>query len=275
MPGRARRMLVESFPLMINHFLATIFFRIDALLMVPLLGGAKGDAALGYYSTAYKFIDGLNIIPSYLTMAIFPLMSRYAKETGDAMRRSYILTLRLLILIAVPLSMGAILLADRIILLFFGPKMMPGSAQALAILIWFLPFSFINSVTQYALIAVNQQRFLTKAFVIGVTFNITANLVLIPRYGFLGAAITTVLSEFVLFIPFYYCVRQNITKLSFVDLFWRPIIAAVAMGAFILLLGDASLLLIVPAAMVVYAVALTALGGVTREDWAMVKRVRG
>ena len=221
----------ESYPLMINHFLATVFFRIDAVLMKPLMGGEKADAALGYYGTAYKFIDGLNIIPSYLTMAIFPLMSRYAREAGDALRRAYILSLRLLVLIALPLSVGTCLLADRIILISFGPKMLPGSAQALAILIWFLPFSFINSVTQYALIAVNQQHFLTRAFLIGAAFNIVANLILIPRYSFLGAALTTVLSEIVLFLPFYYSVRKHITTLPFGEIFWRPVVASASWAA--------------------------------------------
>ena len=267
-----KQMMVQSYPLMINHLLATVFYKIDAVLMKPLIGGEKADAALGYYSTAYKFIDGLNIIPSYLTMAIFPLMSRYARETNDALRRAYILSLRLLVILALPLSVGTCLLADRIILISFGAKMLPQSGQALAIVIWFLPFSFINSVTQYALIAVNQQHYLTRAFIIGAVFNVVANVLLIPRYGFQGAALTTVLSEIVLFVPFYYSVRKNITTLPFAELFWRPVVASVVMGGVIWLLRDASLLLVTPAAMLVYAVMLLALGALTQEDWELVKK---
>lgn len=267
-------MMRESYPLLINHLLATVFFRIDTLLMKPLMGGAA-DAALGYYGTAYKFIDGLNIIPSYLTIAIFPLMSRYAKEASDSLRRAYVLTLRLLLLIALPLCVGVFLLADRIILLFFGAKMLPGSGEALAIIIWFLPFSFINSVTQYALIAVNQQHYLTRAFLVGAAFNVIANLLLIPRYGFQGAAATTVISEIVLFLPFYWSVRKNITVLPFVQLFWRPLVASAAMGAVVWLMGEVNMALIVVVAVVVYALMLLALRTFTREDWELVKRARG
>jgi O-antigen/teichoic acid export membrane protein len=152
--------------------------------------------------------------------------------------------------------------------------MMPGSAQALAILIWFLPFSFINSVTQYALIAVNQQRFLTRAFLIGAAFNVVANLILIPRYSFLGAALTTVLSEIVLFLPFYYSVRKHITKLPFVQIFVRPLIASVIMGAVIWLLREQSLLIIVPVAVLVYAALILALGTLTKEDREILIRLR-
>ena len=81
---------------------------------------------------------------------------------------------------------------------------------ALQILVWFLPWSFVNSVTQYVLIAVNQQRFLTLAFVIGVAFNVAANLILIPPFGYVAAAAVTVASEIVLLIPFYYAVRKHL-----------------------------------------------------------------
>jgi hypothetical protein len=57
-------------------------------------------------------------------------------------------------------------------------------------------------------------------------------------------------------------------------MFWRPIVASLVMGGVIWLLRDASLLLVTPAAMVVYAAMLLVLGAVTSEDWELVKRVR-
>ncbi|MFC2031515.1 oligosaccharide flippase family protein [Chloroflexota bacterium] len=72
--GSGKWMLRTSFPLMLNLFLATAFFRLDVLLLKPM----KGDTVVGYYGAAYKYIDGLNIIPAYFTQALFPLMSRYA-----------------------------------------------------------------------------------------------------------------------------------------------------------------------------------------------------
>ena len=69
-----RWMLRVSGPLMINHLLATIFWRIDVWILRPLAGAA----AVGLYSIGLKYLDGLNIIPSMFTMAIFPLMSRFA-----------------------------------------------------------------------------------------------------------------------------------------------------------------------------------------------------
>ena len=45
---------------MINHLLATIFWRIDVWILRPIAGAA----AVGLYSIGLKYLDGLNIIPS-------------------------------------------------------------------------------------------------------------------------------------------------------------------------------------------------------------------
>ena len=67
-PSRSS-MLRDSYPLMINQLLATLFFKVAVLLLEWLV---KDPRVLGWYSTAYKYIDAVGIIPAYFTMAIFP-----------------------------------------------------------------------------------------------------------------------------------------------------------------------------------------------------------
>ncbi|MBM3135063.1 MAG: hypothetical protein FJZ89_07250, partial [Chloroflexi bacterium] len=266
----SRWMLGESYPLMINHLLASVFFRIDAVIL-PWISGPEAN---GYYTAAYKFIDGLNIIPAYLTLAIFPVISRYAESARDTLLRAYVLSLRVLLIIALPITVGTTLIAPQIMELFGGRQYLPYSAQALAVLIWFLPFSYINSVTQYVLIAVNQQRFLTVAFLIGATFNIIANLLLIPRYSFMAAATVTVLSEIVLFAPFYYRIRRNVGPLPWLRIVWQPALAAALMGGVTWwLLPQWPVLLVIALAAVVYFVGLLALRTITAEDVALMRKL--
>jgi O-antigen/teichoic acid export membrane protein len=265
-PTLRRHMLGESLPLMINHLLATIFFRIDILILQP----TWGDKTVGYYGAAYKYIDGINIIPSYFTLAIFPLMSRYAKTARDSLARAYILSLRLLLMIALPVAVGTPFIARELILVLGGAQFLPDSVIALQLLIWFLPFSFINQVTQYVLIAIDQQRFLTRAFIIGVVFNLSINLLLIPRYGYVAAAITTIFSEWALLIPFYYSVRKNLCHVPWVSVAWRPALASAVMGAVLLLLRDMNALALVAVGAVVYFVVLALIGGFSQPDMAMV-----
>ena len=257
-----RWMLGTSFPLMLNLFLATVFFRIDVLLLKPL----RGDAAVGYYGAAYKYIDGLNIIPSFFTMAIFPMMSRYAVSARDSLMRAYVLSLRFLLIIAVPMTVGTYFIAKGLILLLGGAQYLPDSQVALQLLIWFLPFSFVNSVTQYVLIAIDEQKFLTRAFIIGVSFNLVANLIAIPLFGYRGAAVVTVLSELALLAPFYYSVRKHLGPLPWGSLFWRPVVASLVMGGVMWLLQDLWWPLLIPIGATVYGVVLYTVGGFRQAD---------
>jgi len=115
------------------------------------------------------------------------LMSRYAASAREALVRAYTLALKALLIVSVPFAVGTTLLADELVLLVGGPDYLPHSATALRILIWFLPFSYVNSVTQYVLIAVERQRFLTVAFVVGAGFTFgrrrSGNIELLRQFG--------------------------------------------------------------------------------------------
>ena len=260
-------MFSAAWPLMLNNLLANAFFRADVLI----LKASRDSSEVGYYGTAYKFIDGLNIIPSTFTLAIFPLMSRYAASAREALVRAYTLALKALLIVSVPFAVGTTLLADELVLLVGGPDYLPHSATALRILIWFLPFSYVNSVTQYVLIAVERQRFLTVAFVVGAGFNVVANLILIPRIGYSGAALTTILSELVLMVPFGYAVRRELGAFPVLSLMWRPAAAAAVMGGIMLLLHGLNPLLLVPLAMAAYFGMLLPLRAFTAEEWELVR----
>ncbi|MDP2952688.1 MAG: flippase, partial [Chloroflexota bacterium] len=126
-PADSRQMLATSYPLMLNHLLATIFFRSDVLLLKPL----AGDIQVGWYTAAYKFIDGLNVVPAYFTMALFPLVSRYAQEAKDSLRRAYAISLKLLFLLSLPIAVGTTFVAPQLIALLGGAEYLGESTLAL------------------------------------------------------------------------------------------------------------------------------------------------
>ncbi len=265
-----RWMFFESYPLMMNNVLASLFFRIDVFILQPL----RGDTVLGYYTTAYKYINALNFIPSNFTLAIFPMLSRFASSAKDAMYRALIVSLKLLLWVSLPITIASVFLARELILFFGGSAYLPDSQIALQWLIWFLPFSFVNSVVHYVLIALNQQRFLTKAFLIGLGFNILANWLAIQALSYRGAALITVLSEIVLLLPFYYSLRNHLAPLPVLDILWRPVIAAAAMaGALYVLLPLIHFILALAAASLLYGILLLVLGAVGPDEWLLIQRL--
>lgn len=267
-----RTMALVSLPLMLNHLLQTVFFKIDILLLEPL----AGEVVVGWYSSAYKWIDALLIVPSYLTMALFPLMSRRADRDRAGLSAAYVGTLRWLLAIALPVAVATTFLAEPLIGLLAGNEYLPHGAKALEIMIWFLPFSFVNGVTQYVLIALDRQRWITASFAVAATFNLVANLYVIPLWSYPGAAVVTILSEIVLLAPFLYGLR-DIGIPPILVLAWRPLFGASLMA--LTLAASASIgapmVIGTVAALFVYAAALHALGWLTEADRALIARLRG
>jgi len=162
--------------------------------------------------------------------------------------------------------------AKELILFLAGEQFLPDSVIVLQLLIWFLPFSFINQVTQYVLIAINQQRQLTTAFIIGVLFNTITNLIFIPIYGYRAAAITTIVSEWSLLIPFYILVRKHLCTVPWFDVAWRPTVAAAVMGGVLWFIGDVSFLVTLVLGGTTYLVVLAGVGGLNQQDMGVLWR---
>lgn len=268
--GFAAELGRSAYPLMINNLLATVFFRIDGLI----LRASAGDTVLGWYGMAYKFIDGLTVLPTNVTLALFPMLSRLAvaspaQGVDAGLRRTTQLALKVLLGLAFPIAVGTTLLAEPIIRILAGADYLPHSATALQILIWFLPFSFTNGLLQYVLIAVDQQRYITKTFLAATFFNVVANLLLVPQLSYVGAGLTTILSEILLLSAFGWAVRRHVGELGYLALAWRPSLAAAAMAPVVWALRDAPGLAI-PAGALLYVVLFLILGGVTREERAAI-----
>ena len=246
-----RRMARESLPLMLNHFLATIFFQVDIVILQAL----KGAATVAQYSTAYKWLLAINIVPAFFTQALFPVISRQAQDDPAALSRSFRFGIKLLFALTLPLAVAFTALAEPLTLILAGPRYVPQGVIALQLMIWSIPIGWMNSLTQYALIALGLQRIITRAFAFAVCFNIAANLIFIPRYGFQAAAIATIASELALFLPFIWLARRHIPALKVRALLWRPLVALAAMLAALVFLGH-SLLAIVASALLYAAVLL-------------------
>lgn len=217
-----RAMLGESWPLMLNHLLATLFFKID----VVILERFKGNDVVAQYSTAYKWVDAIGVIPAFFTMAMLPLMSRMASEDRDGLKRNYQLSVKLLVMLALPVAVMTTFLAPILIGTLGGARYAVDGTRALQLMIWFIPIGWINSLTQYVLIALNMQRPLRWPFIVAVGFNISANLFLIPTFSYQAASINTILSEVVLQIGFYVLLRRALGEIP-----WFGMLAKVALAA--------------------------------------------
>ncbi|MBN2003072.1 MAG: oligosaccharide flippase family protein [Anaerolineae bacterium] len=264
-PELRREMVRESWPLMLNHLLATLFFKVDISLMEAI----RGSTELGLYSIGYKFLDTLNVIPSMFTLALFPVISRQATEDKSGFSRFYHLGAKILVILALPATILATLAAREMVLVLGGPEFLPGGMIALQCMAWSMPVGWINSLTQYVLIASDQQRYLIRAYLFSFGFTVIANLILMPRFGYQASAIIHIFSELILLIFFAIGVQRQLSTVDWRGILAKPLAAAAVMGAVALLALPLGRLAAFVAAMIIYPLAAWRLQVLTPQEQAL------
>ncbi len=229
--GLQRRMIALSYPLMLNHLFAVIFFQVD----VPLMRQINGDKVVGWYNSAYKWINAFNVIPSFFTFALFPVITRQVQKNITDARRTFRMSIKLMLLLAFPIAAITTLLAPLMIGILGGREFLPDGAIALQLVVWSIPIGWMNSVSNYVLVAVGREKKLTIAFVIGLTFNIVANLIFLPRFSYVAASIITIFSELVLLILFVFYLRPALPDVGWLKIIKRPLaVTAIMLWAMVL-----------------------------------------
>ncbi|HSH02230.1 MAG TPA: oligosaccharide flippase family protein [Anaerolineae bacterium] len=262
-----RTMLISSYPLMLNHLLAVIFFQID----IPILQQINGKDTVGWYNSAYKWVNAFNVIPSFFTFALFPVISRQVHENIDEAFVTFRLSLKLMLLVALPLGLFITIWAYVLIGMLGGNEFLPHGAIALQLVIWSIPFGWLNSVINYVLIAIGQERRLTRAFLVGVIFNTVANLILLPTFSYQGAAVTTILSEIILLVMFNIYLRARFPAINWIKLTGRLVTATVVTAVVIFLTLPLHLLVATIAGLITYPLMLWRLNIFTPSEAAVLR----
>jgi O-antigen/teichoic acid export membrane protein len=181
-------LLRDGLPLGAVIVLGLLHFKVDSVLL-SLMRPAED---VGTYTVAYRFLEQSLVLPVVFMAAVFPLLAASVRTDAaeDVIRKAF----SFLLLLGVPLALTLIVFADPLVSLVAGDGF-GDSAVTLRILAPALVVAFVNAVFAAVLIALNRQRALILVSLAGVTLNVAANLWAIPRFGYNGAAVTTVISE--------------------------------------------------------------------------------
>lgn len=190
----AGALLREAWPLAFSGAFIALYFRIDAVLLHLL----RDEREVGLYGAVYRLFAGLGVLSTAYRSVVFPFLARAADGPTEALAALCRRSLRLQLLGTSFVAVFVSVLARPLVHLLFGSGY-DAAAPALAILIWALPASFMADLLFHLMVA-RQRSMPAMQAVAGVALlNLTLNLALIPRWGTVGAAATTVISEFTTF----------------------------------------------------------------------------
>lgn len=190
--ARGKWLLVQSWPMILSGLAITVYMRIDQVM----LGAMATEADVGNYAAATRISSVWYFIPSILAASLFPAIVNAKKQGAEIYRerlqRYFDLNVALSYLIILPVSV----LSGWIILTLYGDAYSE-AGPILLIHVWASLFVFIGVARGQFLVAEGMFKFSMLATVGGAVVNVALNLILIPKYSGLGAAIATLLSYFI------------------------------------------------------------------------------
>lgn len=155
-----------------------------------ILSRFSGETSIGYFSVASKLNTIFMIFIGAYNTAIYPTLVRLEKTSQSTLQRAYKVTMKLLIIVGLPATVGLNILAERIISISF-PDYTPATHTFQA-LVWFSFFSLLSTICLNMLYAEDRQRDTAVIMFIATALCIVLSYILIPLMGILGAGLAQI-----------------------------------------------------------------------------------
>ncbi len=219
-------------------FLAAVFVKVYSYIDSFTIEEFLGKGAVGIYAVAYKFTYAFQFLPLAFVGALYPTMSSLAHNPAE-LNKTLIKAEWYLAMLAAPIVFGIFALAPEIIATVYGPKYAT-AAPVLEVLIFVLLLIFLDFPIGSLLNATGNQAVKTGIMGGAMIINIVGNLIMVPEYGIMGAALSA-LCTFVFLFGAGWIAVMKISHASFFELvksIWGFFVAGIVMAVVVILLKE-------------------------------------
>lgn len=267
--GRLWRLAGESFPVLYWQLVSFAYYKVDVLL----IGAFRTEAEVGWYAAAYKLFEVPVMFGWLAVQSLLPLMSRMFHESKKNLALLFGKTMKYIWVAGLGVAAGIIVLSPAVIRLLLPPEYEP-AVNVLRVLGVALPFMVGCVLFGSLFISMELQRRMAKWSLLSLAVNVGLNLALIPRFGVMGAAVTTLCSEVVSFVIFYGFAAHFLGHVRFREVFLVPVLAAAPAFIIMFLLAGYSTPLAAVAGAAIYLTALMVLRVVSQDDLGYFRRLK-
>ncbi|RJQ47066.1 MAG: flippase [Gaiellales bacterium] len=213
----------ESFPVLYWQLISLAYYKVDILLLEWL----RDDAEVGRYAAAYKLFE-IPVMFGWLAVhALLPVMSRFQNTSKEKLFTLFEKTLKYIWVTGLGAAIMMVALSAPVIRLLFPPEFEP-SVDILRVLGLAVPFMVGTTLFGNLYIALGVQGRMAKWSLLSLAANVGLNLLFIPAYGAIGAAMTTLFADVLSFVVFYGFCAYFLRGVRLREVFAAPLAAAFA-----------------------------------------------
>lgn len=252
--GALRELWQGGTPIAVRRAIGSLSFKVDTVF----LGVMRSATEVGLYGTVFTLMDGVLMFPTVVTGSMGPTLSaNFSEGRQEVVGRLYRRGLKYLVLSGLFLAAVFAVLADPVVDMLFGAEY-AASAAALRILSISVVFVFVRRQATEVLDNVDLRSTTAWIFAAGLGVNVLLNFVLVPPFGYLGAAAATVVTEGYLMGAMLWSLHRASYRSAWLRSFGAPALA-ITVGAVPMWLLREHPFVAVALSAVVYLGGLTAL----------------
>lgn len=207
-PTSLLQVAAQSWPFGLAGVFYLVYFQSDIILLKYI----KGDEAAGNYNVAFIIIVAVYMLPSVIYQKfLMPKIHRWAEHDKVKFRQIYLFGNRLMLVFGLVAMVLIWALGPVVLRIAFGTAF-PGSETVLSVLAMAVPVRFVATSVGSILSTRDFMRVKVKLMAATAAFNVGLNLALIPKYGILGAAASTVACDALLLMLYFLTARHFIFR---------------------------------------------------------------
>jgi len=246
-----KRFLTESYPIGVMAIVVFIYFKIDTILLSII----KSSAEVGIYNVAYKVLENISFFPAMIVGLIFPIISEHIFSNKGNFSDIANKTFKVFILLVVPLIVGTLFLSNGLIYLIGGAGF-DESAMVLRILVFALAAIFFSNFFNAILVAGNLQKKLMLVLSAAAIFNVSANLIFIPIFSYIAAAIISMATELFVALASGYLVFKQLGYIPKLEKIGRILFSGLLMAIYLFIFRHGNFYFLGFSSAIVYILAI-------------------
>lgn len=192
-----------ALPFALMNIFIVIYFRSGTLMLSAL---TKSDVLIGYYNAGYRIVEGFMFIPFMIAVSLFPFISRN-KDNLVAIQKTIIQITKIMLSLSLLIAIPFLMFKENLTILLLGNNYINASLAIGIVILAIIPIS-LTSILGTVVAVIGRQGKANVLIIIGTILNIILNYLIIPIYGAVGASITTVFTEFFIFLVTFYIIRD-------------------------------------------------------------------
>ena len=228
---RVEREIKKHFRPILILFASTVAVSLYNELDKTMIGFLANDEQVGYYSASTKITKLVIALITAVLTVISPRLSNYAETNKEKFFELLEKTFNIILMLSLPFMFGLVVMARPLTILFCGENFEPSVRimQIMSVIIFMIPLATFCSTQIF--IPLRKDKYTFYPVLVGAIVNAIFNVVLILKFGGLGAGIATVIAESsVTFASFVLVKKSGISLGKLFSLFYQYIISSLLMG---------------------------------------------